>query len=126
MIQVKWVAAILLIYIIGIILGGTYDQVWVDNINGIPAPESELRYLTTFGQTNTNSTSGTFSAISVPTQAPNYFSTLMNVAFLHFQFFQGAGYDMVYYIFILPFVAIPGVLAILYALYLMVVAILPF
>ena len=30
MIQVKWVAAILFIFIIGFILSGTYDQVWVE------------------------------------------------------------------------------------------------
>ena len=126
MIQVKWVAAIVFIYVIGFILGTTFYQIPYTNSFGQSSQQSELSYLTSFGQTNTNSTSGSYSLMSVPTTAPNYFDTLMNAAFLHFPFFEGAGYDLVYYIFILPFVAIPGVLAILYALYLLVVAILPF
>ena len=126
MIQVKWIAAIVFIYIIGFILGTTFYQIPYTDSFGHGTQESELSYLTSFGQTNTNSNSGNYSLMSVPSTAPNYFSTLMNAAFLHFPFFIGAGYDLVYYIFILPFVAIPGVLAILYALYLLVVAILPF
>jgi hypothetical protein len=126
MIQVKWVAAIVLIYIIGFILGTTYDTIPYTNQYGAATQETTLQYLTTFGQTNASSNSGNYGLISIPMTLPTYFSTLVNAAFLHFSFFQGQGYDMVYYIFILPFVAIPGVLAIAYALYLMVVAILPF
>jgi hypothetical protein len=126
MIQVKWVAAIVLVYIIGFILGATYDMIPYTSAYGQTTQESTLTYLSDFGQTNTASTSGSFSIVSIPTTAPNYFSTLMNAAFLHFSFFQGTGYDVVYYLFILPFIALPGVLAVLYALYLMIVAILPF
>jgi hypothetical protein len=126
MIQVKWVAAILLIYIIGFILGTTYETVTFQNQYGGYTQESELSYLTSFGQTNTSSTSGTYNIINIPTTAPNFFNVLMNAAFLRFTFFQGQGYDMVYYIIILPFVALPGVLAILYALYLLVIALFPF
>ena len=126
MIQVKWIAAIVLVYVIGFFLGTTYDMINYTDAYGNATQESTLTYLSTFGQTNTNSSSGTYSLVSIPSATPNYFSTLMNAAFLHFSFFQGAGYSTVYYILILPFIALPGVIAIAYALYLMVIAILPF
>lgn len=121
MIQVKWIAAIVFVYIIGMILGATYDSSW----SGSQA-EDKLDKLSSFSQTNVNSTSGQFSFMAVPTTAPSFFSNLVNIAFLHFSFFQETPYNMIYFIFILPFIALPGVIAILYALYLAVIAILPF
>jgi hypothetical protein len=119
MIQVKWVSAIVLVYIIGVLLGGTFDTVW----NGTEM-QSKLEFLTTF--TNTSTATNTFDVVSIPSTSANYFQVLMDVATLHFSFMQGTGYTLVYILIILPFIVIPGVLAILYALYLMLVAILPF
>ena len=124
MIQVKWVAAILFIFIIGFILSGTYDQVWVETPTGQQVSESQLDYITSFSsQGYTNSAVGTVT--SVPTWTGNWFTAFWQCATVHPSFMQGAGYDIVYYIIILPFVAIPGILAIAYALYMALTSLIP-
>ena len=74
---------------------------------GQQVSESQLDYITSFSsQGYTNSAVGTVT--SVPTWTGNWFTAFWQCATVHPSFMQGAGYDIVYYIIILPFVAIPG------------------
>jgi hypothetical protein len=123
MLPVKWLAAICFIYIIGIFLGATFEihtgTDWAGN-----SGQTQLSYLLDFK--NAVQTTDKFNVVNIPTAASNYFNAVVQVATLNFEFFQGTGYSMVYWILIIPFIVIPGVAAIFYALYLMLIAILPF
>ena len=104
-------------------LGSTFEIHDGANWAGVTG-QTDLEYLADFKNTiYTTTTYGT--QVNIPTAMSNYFQTVVKVATLHFEFMQGTGYTMVYWIIVVPFVVLPGLLAIFYALYLMLIAILP-
>jgi hypothetical protein len=124
MIQVKWVAAILIVFLMGFVLSGTYDQVWVETPTGQQVQESEFNYVTSFSSASyTNNAVGTVT--SVPTWTGNWFTAFWQCATFNPTFMQGTGYQMVRYFILLPFITIPGLLAIGYALYMALTSLIP-
>jgi len=88
----KWIGWLALIWLAGAILGGTYEEMSPTAWN-VKVSETKMEYLLNFK--NTTYQQSSFGVITFPLPNPEYFSTLLNVATMNFEFLQDEGYQFV-------------------------------
>lgn len=100
----KWVIFVMLIWIVAMILGASYDKVdigaYTPGGTGTDSAVTTLNYLTTFKNISyiPNST-GSWTFVGINTE---YFTKLWQVMTFDYAFMQGSGYDIVRWVVFYP------------------------
>jgi hypothetical protein len=121
MVNTKWFAFFVFIYIIGMYMGASFEKHIGSAWSGT-GEVTTLEYLTNFS--NLVVMNAEVGSLSFPMPNPQYFSALLKVMTFNFEFLQGTGYSMIYQIILTPF-AVIGIVSLLGLTYQLVRGILP-
>ena len=121
MLNSKWFAFFVFIYILGMYLGSTFEKHIGTAWSGT-STVTTLQYLTNIS--NIIVMNPFIGAISIPAPNSEYFTTLVRVMTLNFEFIQGTGYSMLYQIVLTPFAAV-GAISLIVFMYQIIQGILP-
>lgn len=106
----KWVGFLAFIWLVGVILGATYDKMdsaeWDARVS-----ETKMEYLLNYK--NVTYEQGVFGTVTFPLPNPTYFETVLNIATFNFEFLQGEGYQFIRWF--LQIFALMGVLAFIWS-----------
>lgn len=102
--------ALVLIYIVGLILGSTYDMDTGSSFAGVES-ETQLEYLTNLDNMTVEHTQ--IGEFQVPMPSEMWWETIANVAVLRFPFMEGAGYNLVWLFVFFP-ISVVGIGMFLY------------
>ena len=106
----KWIGILAFIWLIGVILGATYEKMDSDAWNA-RVDETKMEYLLNYQ--NVTYEQNVFGTITFPLPNPDYFSTVLNIASFNFEFLQGEGYQFIRWL--LQIIGLMGVLAFIWS-----------